>query len=97
MLENVNDIEINHKPVNDKFISLCLLALVVVQPLLDVLSYFMAEYSLTAITTLLRMVMFAVIFVYGFWISDNKKVYYIFALIVLTIGKVKFLQQIIDR
>lgn len=81
MLENVNDIEINHKPVNDKFISLCLLVLVVVQPLLDVLSYFMAEYSLTAITTLLRMVMFAVIFVYGFWISDNKKVYYIFALI----------------
>lgn len=48
-------------------------ALLLVQPLLDVLSYFMQEAGTTAFTTALRMVLLAAVSLYGFVITDRKK------------------------
>lgn len=52
-----------------------LAALLIIQPLLDVLSYFMQETGSTAITTALRMAMLAAVSLYGFAISDKKQLY----------------------
>lgn len=52
--------------------------LLMVQPLLDVLSYFLLKTGDTTLTTILRTIMFAGIVLYTFLISENKKVYYIF-------------------
>lgn len=53
-------------------------ALLAVQPLLDVLSYFMWQRGSTTVTTALRtFLLFAVGFM-GFWLSRRKKVYFVF-------------------
>lgn len=52
--------------------------LLIIQPLLDVLSYFLLKTGDTTLTTILRTLMFAGIVLYTFLISDNKKAYYIF-------------------
>ncbi len=50
-------------------------ALLLVQPLLDVLSYFMRENGTTTVTTALRMGLLAAVSLYGFAISDRKQFY----------------------
>lgn len=54
-----------------------MLAILVIQPALDVLSYFMQQAELTAITTVIRSVLLVVVSLYGFSISDRKRVYII--------------------
>lgn len=56
-----------------------LFAVLVLQPPLDVLSYFMNEYGSTLITTALRALLLCVVFAYGFIAEkDNRRVYYVF-------------------
>ncbi len=50
-------------------------ALLLIQPLLDVLSYFMRETGATTVTTALRTVLLAAVSLYGFVISDRKQFY----------------------
>lgn len=50
-------------------------ALLLAQPLLDVLSYFIQRAGTTAVTSVLRLVLLAVVSVYGFAITDRKQVY----------------------
>lgn len=52
-------------------------ALLLAQPLLDVLSYFMQEAGSTAFTTALRMAMLAAVALYGFLLAEKKRPYYI--------------------
>lgn len=52
-------------------------ALLAVQPLLDVLSYFMGQVGGTWLTTTLRMIMLAAVCLYGFAITDNRRAYYV--------------------
>ena len=52
-------------------------ALLVVQPLLDVLSYFMGLAGGTVFTTTLRMLLLLVVCLYGFIITDNRRAYYV--------------------
>lgn len=58
---------------------LFIFVLIIIQPLLDVLSYFLVEAGNTTVTTLLRMAMFAVIVLYAFLMADNRKSFYIMA------------------
>ena len=53
----------------------CMAALLLVQPLLDVLSYFMQNLGMTALTTALRTVLLFAVSLYGFAISDRKRLY----------------------
>lgn len=52
-----------------------LFALLLAQPLLDIISYWANEWSFTTLTTLVRFGMFAMVVVYGFIISDKKWTY----------------------
>ena len=52
-------------------------ALLLAQPLLDVLSYFMQEAGSTAFTTALRMAMLAAVSLCGFLLAEKKRPYYI--------------------
>lgn len=54
-------------------------ALLLLQPVLDIISFWAAEFDFTAITTLARFAMFAAVMLYAFIISDRKRVYVIFA------------------
>lgn len=55
----------------------CMAALLLVQPLLDVLSYFMQAAGTTALTTGLRMAMLAAVWLYAFAIAEKKRPYYV--------------------
>lgn len=59
--------------------SILLAVLIMLQPILDICSYFAAELGITSVTTVLRLVIFAAIMVYSFILSDRKRVYGIFA------------------
>ncbi len=59
--------------------SMILAVLIMLQPVLDICSFFAIEYGMTAITSAVRLVIFAAIMVYAFLLSDKKKAYYIFA------------------
>lgn len=50
-------------------------AILIIQPFLDALSYFMQKTGMTVFTTGLRMVLLVVVSVYGFIITDRKKSY----------------------
>lgn len=52
-----------------------LFALLLAQPLLDIISYWANEWAFTTLTTLVRFGMFAMVVVYGFIISDKKWAY----------------------
>lgn len=54
------------------------LILLVIQPAMDVLSYFLTEFGSNALSTLLRFTMLAVVAFLGFFLSDNKKLYLVF-------------------
>lgn len=50
-------------------------AVLLIQPLLDVLSFFVQDSGFTAVTTALRMVMLAAVSLYGFAVSDRRQLY----------------------
>ena len=52
-------------------------ALLVAQPLLDVLSYFMGQADATWLTTALRTVLLFAVGVYGFSVTENRRAYYV--------------------
>lgn len=54
-----------------------LLGLLVIQPALDVLSYFAGQYGLTAITTLMRFGLLGLVVLLGFLLTDKKRIYLI--------------------
>ena len=51
--------------------------LIMLQPILDITSYFAIELGLTAITSALRLAIFGAMMLYAFILSDRKKAYYI--------------------
>ena len=53
-----------------------LFALLIAQPVLDVISYWANEWAFTSITTLVRFGMFAMVMLYCFIISDRKWTYF---------------------
>lgn len=57
---------------------LVVLVLVTMQPLLDVLSFFLGEMGSNAFSTLLRMALLAAVALLGFIASDRKKLYILF-------------------
>ncbi len=61
-----------------KYISIFVMVLIIIQPMLDVLSYWLTKADNTSITTILRIVMLGVIVIYSFIVTDNKKLYFIF-------------------
>lgn len=63
------------------------MALFVIQPLMDVLSFWMAELGMSnTLTLILRLLVLAATVLVGFCVSRNKKVYYIAAAICVVIG-----------
>lgn len=65
----------NKKDVNSTVLGV----LIMLQPILDILSYFAVQLGMTSITSLLRLAIFGAITVYALWLSDKKKSYFIFA------------------
>lgn len=63
--------------IQEKTVNFILLILLIIQPILDVISFFMMQNEMTAITTVLRMLLFAALVVFSFLISDHKKSYII--------------------
>ena len=61
----------------ERKLPLIVLLIVTVQPLLDVLSYFLSERGSNALSTLLRFGMLAAVALLGFLLSDRKRVYLI--------------------
>lgn len=59
--------------------SILLAILIVLQPILDICSYFAIKAGLTSVTTLLRLAIFGALMLYAFLLSGKKKAYYIFA------------------
>lgn len=58
-------------------------ALLVIQPLLDVMSFFMSDANLTSITTVIRTIFLVTVTAYAFVISDKKPSYFLlFAVVV---------------
>lgn len=55
------------------------LGLLVMQPILDIISFFCVDSSLNIVTTLFRMAIFGVVVLYAFIIAENKRVYFITA------------------
>lgn len=50
-------------------------ALLIIQPLLDIVSYWANEWNFTAVTTAFRFLMFFAVVLYAFILSDRKKIY----------------------
>ena len=59
--------------------SIILSILIMIQPILDICSYFAVEAGITTVTTMLRFAIFGAVMLYAFALSDRKKVYFIFA------------------
>ena len=66
------------KAALEKKLSWIVGAIVVIQPLLDVLSYFLQAIGSNSLTTALRFLMLAGVALLGFLVSDRKKLYFIF-------------------
>ncbi len=62
----------------EKKLPLITLLLLVIQPALDVLSYFLGEMGSNALSTLLRFALLAAVALLGFILSDKKRLYFIF-------------------
>ena len=52
--------------------------LLLIQPVLDIISYWATEWELTVYTTAFRFLMFAGVLLYSFLISDKKHLYFLF-------------------
>lgn len=68
---------------SQKMIKNFVFVLLIVQPILDIISFFVAESNLNIFTTLLRMLIFGVVALYGFLITENKKPYFIMAAVLV--------------
>lgn len=64
---------------NEKTLKIFIFLLITIQPLLDVMSFFLVKLNMTVISTMLRMGMFVFVMLFAFIISDHKRVYYVFA------------------
>lgn len=53
-------------------------AIIVIQPLLDVLSYFLGEMGSNSLSTALRFLLLMAVALLGFLVSDRKRVYFLF-------------------
>ena len=62
-----------------KSVDTFVMVLLILQPLLDIASYWTTRLEITTITTLLRFAMLAVVCVYCFLLSDRKRAYWIAA------------------
>ena len=62
----------------EKNLKIFIFLLITIQPLLDVLSFFLVKAEMTIISTMLRMAMFVFVMLFAFFFSDHKKIYYIF-------------------
>ena len=49
--------------------------ILIIQPILDIVSYFAVKYGYTSYTTIIRMIFFMGITLYSFYISKRKKIY----------------------
>ena len=58
--------------------SAVVLALLVIQPVMDVLSYFLGEMGSNALSTALRFLLLAAVAFLGFFVSSKKKIYFLF-------------------
>ncbi len=66
---------------------LFVLIIFIIQPVMDVLSFWMAKWGMSnTLTLLLRLLVLAVMVLAGFWLSHKKKVYFIAAAICAFIG-----------
>ncbi len=52
--------------------------IIVIQPLLDVLSYFLGEMGSNSLSTALRFLLLMAVALLGFLVSDRKRVYFLF-------------------
>jgi len=52
--------------------------LLLVQPVLDIISYWATEWEITTYTTIFRFLMFAGVLLYSFILSDRKGIYFLF-------------------
>ena len=59
-------------------LSVLVLVLLVIQPVLDVFSYFLGQTGSNALSTLARFAMLAFVALLGFFISRKKKIYFFF-------------------
>lgn len=66
------------KAALEKKLPALVLAILAIQPMLDVLSYFLMEMGSNAFSTAVRFVMLAAVALLGFILSDQKKLYFIF-------------------
>lgn len=62
--------------------SIILAILIMIQPILDMGSYFGIRTGIDSVMPVLRLILFGAIMLYAFILSDRKKPYYIFALVV---------------
>lgn len=58
--------------------SAVVLALLVIQPVMDVLSYFLGEMGSNALSTALRFLLLAAVAFLGFFVSSKKRIYFLF-------------------
>lgn len=64
------------KNLLEKHLDVLLPALVAIQPLMDVLSYFAGQMGLTALTTLMRFGLLALVSLLGLLLTDRKRAYF---------------------
>ena len=64
---------------SDDVIAKIVFILLIMQPVLDIFSFFVVGTNLNIVTTLFRMLIFAIVTLYAFLISDNRKPYFIMA------------------
>ncbi len=81
-MENCAQLKKSWKPSLEKYVPGVVFALLVIQPVLDVISYWATEWEWTSLTTLFRFAMFAAVMLYAFLVSDKKGIYFIAAGIV---------------
>lgn len=62
----------------ERKLPLIALLILTVQPLLDVLSYFLGEMGSNTLSTLLRFALLAAVALLGFLVSDRKRLYFLF-------------------
>ena len=66
------------KQAIDRKLSWLIGFIIIIQPLLDVLSYFLAKMGSNSLSTILRFLLLAGVALLGFFVSDRKRIYFIF-------------------
>lgn len=74
-MENIIAVKNKIKPSLERLVPGVVFALLIIQPLLDIISYWANQWEFTSVTTAVRFLMFAVIMLYGFMVSDRKRIY----------------------